>query len=106
MRADRRPAPVPPDDAPETLPVAARTGAGYTPRELAHRWRVSPDRIRALVRSGELPALNLATTRGGRPRLVILPEAVAAFERGRSAATPPKKPQRRRRVAAAVDFYP
>jgi len=81
---------------------------GFTPRELARRWRVSPDKVRALVRSGELAALNLASPRCGKPRLVITPEAVAAFERGRAAAPPPKppKPPERRKRTSQIDYYP
>jgi hypothetical protein len=79
--------------------------AGHTPRELACRWRISADKVRAFVRSGELAALNLATARCGKPRLVITPEAVAAFERGRQAAPPPA-PAKRRKRTVKVDYYP
>ena len=83
---------------------AEQATAGWTARELARRWRISPDRVRSLVRSGELAALNLATARCGKPRLVITPEAVAVFECGRQVAPPPAPVKRRKRVVK--DYYP
>jgi hypothetical protein len=79
--------------------------AGYTPNELARILRVNADRVRAWIRSGELPALNLASKRCGRPQFVILPHHVAAFEQRRSAAPRPG-PVKRRKRTTAVDYYP
>jgi excisionase family DNA binding protein len=75
-----------------------------TPRELARLLRVSPDRVRAWIATGELPALNVARHRCGRPRFVILPHHLAEWERMRQAA-PPAKPPRRRHRPAVVDYY-
>jgi hypothetical protein len=85
--------------------TTARAGRGYTPQEVAVRYRISPDRVRAMIARGELGALNLATVRCGRPRYVVLEEHLTAFERQRSAAPPPK-PARRRRQPIVHDFYP
>ena len=68
----------------------------YTPREVAKILRCSPDRVRALIRRGELPAVNMATALCGRPRFVVLSEGLQSFLNGRavrgrmprSAATP------------------
>jgi excisionase family DNA binding protein len=82
---------------------------GYTPNELARLLRVSPDRIRAWIKAGELGAIDTARHRCGRPRYVILPVHLEEFERRRRAATTPTKPaaRRRRRTATAeVDYYP
>lgn len=79
--------------------------AGYTVRNLAKRYRVSPDKIRGFIRRGELAAINTATALCGKPRWVVMPEALAAFERRRQAGPPPK-PQRRRRRPAMIDYYP
>jgi hypothetical protein len=79
--------------------------AGFTVRELARRWRVSRDRIRGFIKRGELAAINTAPSRAGRPRYIVTPEAVAAFERARSAAPPPTPPRRQKRTQL-VDFYP
>jgi excisionase family DNA binding protein len=77
-----------------------------TPRELARVLRISPDRVRALIQSGELAALDLGG-RGKRRRYVILPHHVAQFERRRQAAPPPSPPrQRRRRKTVEIDYYP
>jgi transposase len=81
------------------------TARGYTVADLANRFRVSPDRVRAWVRSGRLKALNVADARCGRPRFVVTPEAVAEFERQAAAATPPIPPRRKRR-SAAIDYFP
>jgi excisionase family DNA binding protein len=76
-----------------------------TRREVAKLLRVSPDKVMGWIRSGELPAINTASVRCGKPRYVILPHHLAEFERRRQAASPPG-PQRRRRQPAAIDFYP
>jgi excisionase family DNA binding protein len=82
---------------------ARRLTAGLTLREAARMLRVSPDRIRAWIVAGELGAVNVATTRCGKPRLVILPAHLAEWERRR--VSPPPRPRRRRRTRD-VDFYP
>jgi hypothetical protein len=89
----------PAEQAPSTIE------RGWTPNELARLLRVSPDRIRAWIQSGELGALDLATTRCGRPRYVILPHHLAEFEARRCAATPPR-PARRRRRRQRIDYFP
>lgn len=92
-----------------TLPApdADTAARGYTPNELARLLRVSPDRVRAWIHSGELAALDTARHRCGKPRYVILPQHLAEFERRRRAATPAAKPApRRRKQTAEIDFYP
>jgi hypothetical protein len=82
------------------LPVA-----GLTVRDVSRRLRVGPDKVRTWIRAGEMAAVNTARAGCGRPRWVVLPEALAAFE-ARRAGGPPARPARRRRRPAAVDFYP
>jgi len=79
---------------------------GLTVHDVAQRYRVSPDKVRTWIRSGELAAINTASSRCGKPRYVITPEALADFERGHQAATPPKPTPRRRRRTGQVDYYP
>jgi hypothetical protein len=86
----------------ETIPTAGR---GFTVADVAARHRVSPDRVRAWIGKGILRALNRNDTRSGKPSWVIMPEALAEFELGRQAATPPK-PARRKKRTTQVDFYP
>jgi excisionase family DNA binding protein len=76
-----------------------------TPNELARFLRVSPDRIRAWIKSGELGAVDTSRHRCGRPRFVILPHHLTEFERKRGGALPPIPPRRRRRPQV-LDFYP
>jgi hypothetical protein len=78
---------------------------GFTVRDTARRFRVSEDRVRAWIMRGELRAINRRDVRAGRPSWVITPEALADFERSRT-ATPPPKPARRRRQPDVIDFYP
>lgn len=78
---------------------------GLTVADLAARYRVSPDKVRAWIKRGELSAINVATSLCARPLLRVTPEALAAFERVRSAAPPPKPPRRRRRPPV-IDYYP
>jgi transposase len=74
--------------------------------EIARRFRVGEDRVRGWIRSGALRAINTADVRCGRPRFVALPEHLAEFERGRSAAAPPRAPKRPRRRPDEVDYFP
>ncbi len=82
------------------------TSIGQTVREVARRYRISPDKVRAMIGRGELRAINTADRLCGKPRWVILPEALAEFERGRQAQTPAKPAPRRKRQAGQTDFYP
>jgi hypothetical protein len=85
------------------IPITA--GRGWTPNELARIVRVSPDRVRAWIASGELGAINTAPTRCGKPRYVVLPHHLTEFERRHAAATPAPMP-RRRRQPEIHDYYP
>jgi hypothetical protein len=66
--------------------------AGWTVANVAARYRISPDKVRAWTNRGELVAINTATALCGKPRWVVPPEALAAFEQRRAA-----QPRRRRR---------
>jgi hypothetical protein len=91
-------------DARATEPAHA-TGGGLTVPDVARRYRVGEDKVRALIARGELIAVNAASALCGRPRWVVLPDALAAFERRRSSAPPPR-PARRSRKRYVVDYYP
>jgi transposase len=80
--------------------------AGLTVREFARRYRVSEDKVRAWVARGELKAINTAAALCGKPRWVILPEALAEFEKARRGGPAPKPQRQRRRRAQEIDFYP
>lgn len=80
-------------------------GRGLTVADVARRYRVGGDKVRAWIRRGELRALNTAAVECGKPRFVVTPEALADFEARRSAAPLPK-PVRRPRRASEIDFFP
>jgi transposase len=79
---------------------------GRTVSDVAKRYRVSPDKVRAWIKRGELVAINTASVLCGKPRWVIPPDALASFERHRQAAEPPKPARRRRRESDIVHYYP
>jgi transposase len=78
---------------------------GYTVRDLVAYYRVSEDKIRRWIATGELRAVNTAAALCGRPRWVIPAEALAEFEQRRAGGPQPKPPRRRRRQEA-IDYYP
>jgi hypothetical protein len=79
--------------------------AGLTVEDVAKRYRVSPDKVRVWITSGELKGINTATNLCGKPRWVVPPEALAAFEKKRAGGPPPKLP-RPRRQPVMIDFFP
>jgi hypothetical protein len=83
----------------------ATTAPGLTIPEFAKRYRIGRDAARAMIRRGDVVAVNVAATACGRPRWIVTPEALAEFERRRSAA-PPSKPPRRRKRTQEVDYFP
>jgi hypothetical protein len=81
---------------------------GLSVADLARRWRKGEDQIRGWIKSGELRALNVASTLSGKPRYVVTPEALAAFEQRRLAATPLPPPKHKKRIKRSdiIDYYP
>ncbi len=78
----------------------------FSPPEIAERFGVDAHKVLGWIRRGELRALNVATTTGGRPRFRISPADLAAFEASRSAGPPPKISRiRRRRDPQIVEFF-
>jgi excisionase family DNA binding protein len=98
------------DDTTAAPPSATGDGnlRGYTPREAARVLRASPDKVRALIQSGHLAAINMATPGARKPRYVILPEHLAEFARSRRVvAMPATAPAtRRKRTTGGIDYYP
>ena len=92
-----------------TLPISTadqvEPRAGFTVADVARRYRVGEDKVRTWIRRGELLAINTATELCGKPRWVVTPEALLAFERLRVGGPSPK-PARRRRCTAQVDYFP
>ena len=78
--------------------------AGFTTADVARRYRVGEDKVRAWIRAGELLAINTSTALCGKPRYVVTVEAIKQFEKRRQAKPTPKIKLRPR--SAAIDYYP
>jgi hypothetical protein len=85
--------------------VPKRSAAGLTVADVARRYRVSPDKVRAWIARGELAAVNTAAVLCRRPRWVITPDALAIFERRRLGGCQAKPAQPFRRRPAMIDYY-
>jgi hypothetical protein len=81
------------------------TSVGLTVRDVAKRYRVSPDKVRAWIKRGELVAVNTSAVLCARPRWVVMPGALTDFERKRNGGTPAPPPRRRLRPPT-IDYYP
>jgi uncharacterized protein YjcR len=78
---------------------------GITTEEVAKRYRVSPDKVRAWVRRGDLAAINTSRNRCGKPRYVFTPAALAAFEQGHAAQTEAPTPKSRRLQQGTKSYF-
>ena len=78
-----------------------------TPPQLAKEWGVSPDKVVAFIRSGELRAIDISSNRGSpRPRYLIDIDDLRAFEAARAVIPPqPKTKRRRRRRDTGIKEY-
>lgn len=80
----------------------------FAPAELAEEWSVTDDKVIDFIKSGELEAVNLALSKGGKPRYRISEAAVEKFLADRAIRTKPKdtpKPRRQTAGAAGVRTY-
>jgi transposase len=89
----------------EPVPSQSDPVRGLTVADVARRYRVGEDKVRRWIARGELAAINTAAAFCGKPRWVITPDALIAFER-RRAGGPRPTPKRRRRQPPAVDYLP
>ncbi|MBI3861140.1 MAG: hypothetical protein HY290_04510 [Planctomycetia bacterium] len=81
---------------------SSRAKAKINPPEIAKRWGISPSKVFAWIRTGQLRAINVATTTTGRSRYAIDLTDLAEFELRRQ-AVPPPKPNRTRRHRSPDD---
>ena len=78
---------------------------GYTPNQLKARYGVGVHKILNWIKNGTLAAVNVASNPHGRPQFVIMPEAVADFERRRSAQPKAPAPRRRKKKTDVIEFF-
>jgi hypothetical protein len=78
-----------------------------TPPQLAKEWGLAPEKILTWIKTGQLQAINVATSPGGRPRFLIDRADVAAFELTRTVVTPPtpRSRPRRRKSPDVIEFF-
>lgn len=87
------------------MPTHQEQAATLTPPKLAKRWGVSAETVIGFILAGELEGFNVASRNSTRPRYRITREAIADFERRRSAVVAPT-PRRRRKAQTGVrTFY-
>jgi excisionase family DNA binding protein len=67
-----------------------------SPPQIAQVVGVTPEKIIAMIRSGELRAIDVATRGSRRPRFRVTPEDLDAWARGREAVPTPSPPAPRR----------
>ena len=78
-----------------------------TPNQVSKRYGVGVHKVLGWIERGELAAINVASDTGRRPRWIVLPEALADFERRRSALPEQRQTRRRRKSQPSdvIEFY-
>jgi excisionase family DNA binding protein len=83
--------------------------AKLTPRQVAERLNVNPDKVVGWIRAGELPAINVARRAGGRARYRVDAADLAVFEAGRRVRPQPNVTGRRRKRTSSdsnvIEFF-
>ena len=75
-------------------------------KALMEKWGASEQTVLAVINSGELPAINIASRVGGRPRWRISDEAIAEFEASRTTTKPtPPAPRKRTNTQPTTKRY-
>jgi hypothetical protein len=78
----------------------------FTPPTAAEFLGVSPEKVIAWIKRGELRASNITADPRGRPRYIITPAALEDFLRSREPKPPAPHPKRRRKADDVPDFFP
>ena len=76
-----------------------------TPQKIGELLGVGHDKVLGFIRTGELRAIDLSTTRGKRPRWRISRDDLDAFLARRSATPPPKPRRQRRQPDDVIEYY-
>ena len=76
-----------------------------SPPQVAKRFSVDAHKVLAWIRSGQLRAIDVATSTGGRPRYRIAPADLAQFEASRAVQPPAPRVRRRRTDPNIIEFF-
>lgn len=87
-------------------PTESSGQAYLTPPKVGALLGVGHDKVLGFIRTGELRAIDLSTTRGKRPRWRISPDDLNAFLARRSATPSPKlRRHQKQQDASVIEFY-
>ncbi|MBU4271528.1 MAG: helix-turn-helix domain-containing protein [Planctomycetes bacterium] len=78
----------------------------FTPPEIAKLWGVDTLKVLRWIRAGELRAINASTRRDSKkPRFLIDPADLAAFEASRAVQPPVPRVRRRKADPSITQFF-
>lgn len=78
----------------------------YSIKDLQEKYAVGEHTILRWIHQGDLIALDVSRTKGGRPKWRVTAESLVAFEQTRSSSPPAPKPSRRRgKSDGVIEFY-
>jgi len=77
----------------------------YSVKQICERYSVGEHTVLGWIRRGELRAIDVSRTPGGKPRWRITPEALEAFELSRTAEPTPPRRRRKKKPADVVEFF-
>ena len=78
----------------------------YSIEEVAEAYGISTKSVRAMIRSGELRAINMGRNKASaKPRWRIPAEALEALEAARATSAEPQRQTSRRKVVATREWF-
>ena len=81
------------------------TERAFTVKQVTERYGVGEHTVLGWIHRGELHAIDVSRSPGGKPRWRITPEALEVFETARMHAPPALRTRRRRRHPDVIEFY-
>ena len=87
------------------MPTLASPSRYLTPPQVAERYGVDSAKVICWIRNGEIRAVDVSTSTGGRPRYRINPVDLALFEASRAAGPQPRVTRRRRKDPSVTEFF-
>src|SRR5690606_12733911 len=92
-------------DAMPTTTDAPATKLAYSPPEVAKLLGLGHPKILQWIRTGELKARNLQTSKSGRPRYSVLHDDLMAFLDSRTVKQPAQKTRRQQSPPDVTPYY-